>query len=80
MKLLRRLVSLSCLLSLVNSLASATIADKDGSIKASDEETARLAALLWGLSCTSRTRSRTLTRSSDRATPRRGARLDVETA
>jgi len=40
-KLLRRLVSLSCLLSLVNSLASATIADKDGSIKASDGETAR---------------------------------------
>ena len=29
------------LLSLVNSLASATIADKDGSIKASDRETAR---------------------------------------
>ena len=37
---MRRLVSLSCLLSLVNSLASATIADKDGSTKASDGETA----------------------------------------
>jgi hypothetical protein len=51
LKLLCRLVSLSCLLSLVNSLTSATIADKDGSIKASDRETVGLLQLhSFGLS------------------------------
>jgi hypothetical protein len=83
LKLLRRLVSLSYLLSLINSPASAAIADKDGSIKASDGETASplhsctrsasasSAALLRGLSCTSCLRSRRPTRNSDCATQRR---------
>jgi hypothetical protein len=83
LKLLRQLVSLSYLLSLINSPTSAAIADKDGSIKASDGETAgplhsctrsasaSSAALLQDLSCTSCSRSRRPTRNSDRATQRR---------